>query len=163
MEEVIAYEKTVQDTDSLLGLMSLTQAEQLVYFENYIEEKQQKEILQLQEDNAEKRFQFLNRTKTAFYFYNPNQLLQGKQTYLANWGNRPNVDNWRSASAIYKPQATKKKMANSLRRGSRHPLFKKHPKALYRGIAQNREGERQPDPAQPKSVFTVGNDLQRKV
>ena len=80
--------------------MSLTQAEQLVYFENYIEEKQQKEILQLQEENAKKRFQFLNRTKTAFYFYNPNQLLQGEQTYLANWGNRPNVDNWRSASAI---------------------------------------------------------------
>jgi tetratricopeptide (TPR) repeat protein len=100
LDEVIAYEKTVQDTDSLIGLMSLSQAEQLAYFENYIEEKQQKEILQLQEENAEKRFQFLNRTKTAFYFYNPNQLLQGKQTYLANWGNRPNVDNWRSASAI---------------------------------------------------------------
>lgn len=100
LEEVIAYEKTVQDTDSLLGLMSLTQAEQLVYFENYIEEKQQNEVLKLQEENAEKRFQFLNRTKTAFYFYNPNQLLQGKQTFLANWGNRPNVDNWRSANAI---------------------------------------------------------------
>ena len=100
LDEVIAYEKTVQDTDSILGLIALSKSAQLAYFENYIEEKQQKVGKKLQQENAQKRFQFLNRTKSSFYFYNPNQLLQGKQTYLANWGNRPNVDNWRSASAI---------------------------------------------------------------
>ena len=100
LDEVIAYEKTVQDTDSILGLIALSKSAQLAYFENYIEEKQQKVGKKLQQENAQKRFQFLNRTKSSFYFYNPNQLLQGKQTYLANWGNRPNADNWRSASAI---------------------------------------------------------------
>ena len=100
LDEVIAYEKTVQDTDSILGLIALSKSAQLAYFENYIEEKQQKVGKKLQQENAQKRFQFLNRTKSSFYFYNPNQLLQGKQTYLANWGNRANVDNWRSASAI---------------------------------------------------------------
>jgi tetratricopeptide (TPR) repeat protein len=100
LDEVIAYEKTVQDTDSILGLIALSKSAQLAYFEKYIEEKQQKVGKKLQQENAQKRFQFLNRTKSSFYFYNPNQLLQGKQTYLANWGNRPNVDNWRSASAI---------------------------------------------------------------
>ena len=98
--EVISYENTVQETDSILGLLRLPQSEQLAYFENYLEQKQQKEALILQKQNEQKRFQFLDGTKTAFYFYNPNQLLQGKQTYLANWGNRPNVDNWRSANTI---------------------------------------------------------------
>lgn len=100
LAEVIIYEKIVQQTDSILDLIALPEQEQLVYFDRYIQEKQDKEARALQEENERKRFQLLNRGKTAFYFYNPNQVLQGKQNYLAKWGNRPNVDNWRKADVI---------------------------------------------------------------
>ena len=98
--EVISYEETVQLTDSILNLISMTNTEQLAYFENYLNEKQEQEAQKMQEEKEEKRFQLLSRSKTSFYFYNPNQTLQGRQNYLANWGNRPNVDNWRRATAI---------------------------------------------------------------
>ena len=100
LEEVISYEQTVQLTDSILNLISMTNNEQLAYFENYLNEKQEQEAQKTQEEKDEKRFQLLSRSKTSFYFYNPNQILQGRQNYLANWGNRPNVDNWRRATAI---------------------------------------------------------------
>ena len=98
--EVISYEETVQLTDSILNLISMTNTEQLAYFENYLNKKQEQEAQKTQEEKEEKRFQLLSRSKTSFYFYNPNQTLQGRQNYLANWGNRPNVDNWRRATAI---------------------------------------------------------------
>lgn len=100
LEEVISYEETVQFTDSILNLLAMTKGEQLAYFENYLNEKQEIEAQKIQEEKEQKRFQLLNRSKTSFYFYNPNQILQGRQNYLANWGERPNVDNWRRATAI---------------------------------------------------------------
>ena len=80
--------------------MTLSKKEQLIYFENLINLKQEKEALRLKEEVNEKRFQLLNRSKTSFYFYNPSLVSKGRQAYLANWGNRPNTDNWRNASSI---------------------------------------------------------------
>ena len=100
LADVISYEKKVQKTDSIIGLFSLSVEEQLAYFENFINKKMEREALKIKEENEEKSFQLLSRTKTSFYFYNPNQVLSGRQIYLANWGNRPNVDNWRRANAI---------------------------------------------------------------
>ena len=100
LEEVIFYEKKASQTDSILKLLAMTKSEQLAFFEDYINKKQEQEVAKAEQENQQKRFQFSSRSKTSFYFYNQNQLLTGKQAYLANWGNRPNVDNWRSASSI---------------------------------------------------------------
>lgn len=97
---VIFYEQNIKQTDSIIYLMTLSKKEQLIYFENLINSKQEKEALKLKEEVNEKRFQLLNRSKTSFYFYNPSQVSKGRQAYLANWGNRPNTDNWRNASSI---------------------------------------------------------------
>ena len=97
---VIFYEQNIKQTDSIIYLMTLSKKEQLIYFENLINLKQEKEALRLKEEVNEKRFQLLNRSKTSFYFYNPSQVSKGRQAYLANWGNRPNTDNWRNASSI---------------------------------------------------------------
>ena len=97
---VIFYEKITQETDSIIGLISLSKKEQLAYFENQINRKQEKETLRLKKEIEQKRFKLLNRSKTAFYFYNPSQVSSGRQEYLANWGNRPNVDYWRSSNMI---------------------------------------------------------------
>lgn len=100
LSEVIFYEQNIKQTDSIIYLMTLSKKEQLIYFENLINSKQEKEALKLKEEVNEKRFQLLNRSKTSFYFYNPSQVSKGRQAYLANWGNRPNTDNWRNASSI---------------------------------------------------------------
>ena len=97
---VIFYEQNIKQTDSIIYLMTLSKKEQLIYFENLINSKQEKEALKLKEEVNEKRFQLLNRSKTSFYFYNPSLVSKGRQAYLANWGNRPNTDNWRNASSI---------------------------------------------------------------
>lgn len=100
LSEVIFYEQNIKQTDSIIYLMTLSKKEQLIYFENLINSKQEKEALKMKEEVNEKRFQLLNRSKTSFYFYNPSQVSKGRQAYLANWGNRPNTDNWRNASSI---------------------------------------------------------------
>jgi len=97
LSEVVIYEKTINETDSLIKLMSLSRKGQLIFFKNYLNNQE----TQAQKAETEKRFfQLNNNTKSSFYFYNPKLILQGKQAYRANWGNRPNLDNWRSETAI---------------------------------------------------------------
>jgi len=100
LSDVILYEETVEATDSILGILSLSKEEQIQYFNNYIEGKQISAKKELEAIEEKKKFQLLGRSESSFYFYNSNLILQGKQSYLANWGDRPNVDNWRSALAI---------------------------------------------------------------
>ena len=100
LSEVITYEKILKESDSLIRLIKMSKDQQLIYFENFIKQKQIKDSIKSQEDFQQKKYQLLNRSKASFYFYNPNQVSQGRQVYLENWGNRPNVDNWRSASTI---------------------------------------------------------------
>ena len=104
LNEVILYEKTTQDSDSIINLALLDQEEQLIYFENYINLKRQKEAQKLKESNDNRNSQRMNRLETSFYFYNPNQLLKGRQAFLTVWGDRPNLDNWRSSEAILAPK-----------------------------------------------------------
>ena len=104
LNEVIFFEKTAQNTDSIIRLALLDKDEQLIYFENYINLKRQKEIQKLKEAEESANPQSINRLKTAFYFYNPNQLLKGKQAFLSIWGDRPNLDNWRNSDAILAPK-----------------------------------------------------------
>ena len=97
---MISYENSVNKTDSLIYLFSLTEKEQLIYFETYLKQKQKKDSLKLNKEIERKKSQNLNRSKTSFYFYNPNQIAKGKQNYLSRWGNRPNVDNWRNVNLL---------------------------------------------------------------
>ena len=100
LSEVVIYEKTIQKTDSLLSLISLTKKDQLKFYQNYIDEKQSKaeEVLAAQSKKNQSLIQ--KNTQNAFYFYNPKVVLKGRQTYKANWGNRPNVDSWRNAASL---------------------------------------------------------------
>ena len=100
LEEIISYENTVKITDSLISLFSLSKQDQLTYFKNFIKAKQKNDSLNISKEIEQKKFQILDRSKTAFYFYNPNQILKGKQNYLARWGNRPNANNWRNANSL---------------------------------------------------------------
>lgn len=41
-----------------------------------------------------------NSSKGEWYFYNSSIRAQGTKQFLSNWGNRPNLDNWRRMSAV---------------------------------------------------------------
>jgi hypothetical protein len=100
LTEVIVYEKTIQKTDSILSLLSMNQEEQLQFFQNYIDEQQSLAEKILESQSKKSQFLTQKSTQNAFYFYNPKVVLKGRQTYKANWGNRPNVDNWRQTTSI---------------------------------------------------------------
>ena len=100
LSEVILYEKTVKETDSILALIAMSDSERIDFFTAVIEEKQNQAKKELDATSEKKRFQLLNKQEASFYFYNPQLVIQGKQNYLSKWGNRPNIDNWRSSLAI---------------------------------------------------------------
>ena len=100
LSDVIFYEETVKQTDSILEILAMSKDAQNKYFNNYIEGKQLIAKKELEEATEKRKFQLLGRSEGSFYFYNSNLILQGKQNYLAKWGDRPNVDNWRSKLAI---------------------------------------------------------------
>lgn len=100
LEDVIVYEKRTKDTDSILSLLKLSSFEQRKFFEDFIEDQKRKSNEDLKKQIETKRYFQASKSKSAFYFYNPNLLLQGRQLYQSKWGNRPNIDNWRSTSAL---------------------------------------------------------------
>ena len=108
LTDIILYEEIIKETDSILGILSMSKDEQIEFFKNHIKEKQLI-AKKINEDSSNNRGdQFLKKYEGSFYFYNPNLILQGKQNYLAKWGNRPNVDNWRSTFAIENISLTNK-------------------------------------------------------
>ncbi|MEK9612311.1 MAG: hypothetical protein VW080_00110 [Flavobacteriaceae bacterium] len=100
LSEVIQYEQVLKETDSIIRLISMSEQNQRSFFENYLDRKQLLEKKALEQEAKKNQIRLYNKNQTAFYFYNPNLILQGKQSYRALWGNRPNVDNWRSAAVI---------------------------------------------------------------
>jgi len=104
LADVILYEKRANETDSILAVLKLSVAEQRSFYERFIEDQQRRSSEELKKQIETKQFIQTGRGKSSFYFYNSNLLLQGRQSYLSQWGNRPNVDNWRSASELQSAQ-----------------------------------------------------------
>ena len=99
LDEVIALEQVIRSTDSILSLAAMTKEEQLIFFQNVIDEKRAKELAAIEEDKKG-FFSFGNNPANVFYFYNERLVVQGKQAFLSTWGNRPNSDNWNRQSVI---------------------------------------------------------------
>lgn len=108
LQGILEYENQIQSTDSLMHLMGLTKEAQTEFFTNYLEEKKKNVAAIVQENlaNNRKNRLFASQKSSEYYFYRPNLVAQGKQSFLASWGTRPNVDNWRSAQQLILPDET---------------------------------------------------------
>ena len=98
LTEVIEYENVAKETDSLSSLLRMSAEERIAFFENHIARKraaEEKKIDTLKSKGV--KLPFFTKSVSDFYFYNSMLLLRGKQEFSATWGDRPNVDNWRSA------------------------------------------------------------------
>ena len=100
LEDVIYYEAVARDTDSVLGLVKLSELEKETYFQAFIDK------LKLEEDALKK----ISNSKTGsfgpsltaskkkdkpFYFYNPTTVAFGKNEFARIWGERALETNWR--------------------------------------------------------------------
>ena len=108
LQGILAYENQIQRTDSVLHLMGLTQEAQTEFFTNYLEQKKKNVAAIVKQNLASNRKNrlFASQKSSDYYFYRPNLVAQGKQSFLASWGTRPNVDNWRSAQQLILPEKT---------------------------------------------------------
>ena len=102
LSDILFYENQFKETDSLIYLLGLSGEEQLVFFQNYLSKKTETEINSIEEKglkNKSKSF-FKQKNKSSFYFYDPTEVIKGKQIFAAVWGKRPNIDNWRDKTIV---------------------------------------------------------------
>ena len=100
LQEVIGFEKTIRETDSILTLAAMIPEEQLAFYQKAIDSKRAKELAKIE---LEKKpvFNLLNRSNgKQFYFYNKNLVILGKQAFASDFGNRPNADNWNRLESL---------------------------------------------------------------
>ncbi|RXJ52910.1 hypothetical protein ESZ48_01855 [Gelidibacter gilvus] len=123
LDDVIYYEGVAQVNDSILNLVSLSDADRIAVFETYIDKlkaeaqelKEQEEIALrkansgiVSADNIGDNRNLGNiassgskppgGAKSTFYFYNSNTVAYGKNEFLKIWGDRSLQDNWRLSS-----------------------------------------------------------------
>ena len=98
LSDVIFFENQFKYTDSLLSLLSLNEAEQRKFFQEFLLKKREAELEKLMFLSKERKDNSFLKTKSPalFYFYNSILVLKGKQYYASTWGKRPNIDNWRN-------------------------------------------------------------------
>lgn len=96
LEDIISYEKTIAETDSLLRLINMSPEQQQQVVDNHIQllkaeaaKTQQKEISQ---DAGTALLM------GSFYFYNSRQVENGKRDFQRDWTNSSLVDNWKYTS-----------------------------------------------------------------
>lgn len=101
LEDLIYYEGVVQTNDSVLRIARMTEGEQVVFFQAYIEQLEQQELETQQTENTKKQKTARNLPSTTFggnktfYFYNTTSVSSGEIEFTKLWGERDLVDNWR--------------------------------------------------------------------
>lgn len=114
LDDVIYYEDIAQVNDSILNLVSLSEADRLAVFTAYTDELRTKAEEAKEKAEAAERVnsgmtQTTNKVgnnsqradpgaKQEFYFYNETTLSFGRNEFVKIWGDRELKDNWRLSS-----------------------------------------------------------------
>ena len=119
LDDVIKYEDIAYNSDSILHLVNMTEAQQLEYFTLFTTELKRIVVedslanIQNQENQENNLFFNSNSENSAsrkgpsagagsFYFYNSTTVAFGKEEFRKRWGNRKLEDNWRLSDKISK-------------------------------------------------------------
>ena len=137
LDELVPYTEGIHLQDSLLSLAQMSEKERQQAIDRVIAElkKKEKEARDAEQENnadalqvgAQSDFRlssqrsnpqaFGNQQKTgsAWYFYNPTAVAQGKATFQREWGKRENIDNWRRSNqtVLRQPSADEDSLAIS--------------------------------------------------
>lgn len=93
LDDIIRYEKTITETDSLILLMNMPKEAQKAVVDAYIEKilaDKEKAEAESKKGTAESIAMIGD-----FYFYNSRQVLNGKLRFQQNWTNIALADNWK--------------------------------------------------------------------
>jgi tetratricopeptide (TPR) repeat protein len=93
LDDIIAYEKTIVSSDSLLRLMNMSPDEQKQVVDNYI--TQLKEAAAKAEAEATPQEAGAALLMGSFYFYNSRQVENGKREFQRDWGDIVLADDWK--------------------------------------------------------------------
>ena len=98
LSDILFFENQFRKSDSVLKLLSLSKKEQIKFFEDFLLNKRREALLKIENDKKNRKglIKFGTKKPPEFYFYNPEILLKGKQSFASLWGKRPNIDNWRN-------------------------------------------------------------------
>ncbi|MAW16359.1 MAG: tetratricopeptide repeat protein [Flavobacteriaceae bacterium] len=93
LDDIIRYEKTITETDSLILLMDMPKEAQKAVVDAYIE----KILADKEKAEAESKEGIGESIAMMgdFYFYNSRQVLNGKLRFQENWTNIALADNWK--------------------------------------------------------------------
>lgn len=117
LEEVIFYEGIVQETDSILRLVELSDDEKEIYFQAFIDNLKLEE--EVNNNRATKRKSFSSpstittkKKDKTFYFYSPTTASFGKNEFERIWGKRALEINWRWSNKTIQNQNIAKEDLN---------------------------------------------------
>lgn len=125
LDELVPHTTAVFEQDSLLTLVKMSEDDRNRVIDRAIEEFKRKEAEErrnradsasraMAEANGELRDNEttnapparINNTDRSWYFYNPQLVQQGKQSFVKQWGNRKNTDDWRRSNRTIVATAT---------------------------------------------------------
>ena len=113
LEDVLVFEEKIKRNDSILHLLSMNPAGQVLFFEKHIAQLKIKEAEKLKEVALQQKMeayqerianitgpaqQYNSNLEGGWYFYNQEALVFGAQDFLRTWGRRELTDNWRWSS-----------------------------------------------------------------
>ncbi len=91
IDQIVKWESIIKTNDSILHFIRLDTTTQRQKVLAMIERLKAREA---GKNKAENPFQPHNKPQGTFYFYNPNQVENGKKTFIEKWGNRKLEDLW---------------------------------------------------------------------
>ena len=119
--DVVLYMETIRIQDSLIHIAGMPEAERNAYVKSLVRKLRKEQGLKEDEQamaagastTVDTRMPGVdapaidifagNTAKGEWYFYNSSLRAQGYRQFKVNWGNRPNVDNWRRVSGMNLP------------------------------------------------------------
>lgn len=107
LDDVIYYELSVKNSDSILNLVKMSEAERIVFFNNHIDKlmnklKEEEEAIENKNENISSvsKKNELTAKGALFYFYNPTAVAYGKNEFKKIWGDKKLIENWRNGQNI---------------------------------------------------------------
>ncbi len=101
LDRIINLETIIKNNDSILSIVSMNQKERLNFFNRYIEKITKIDSIKKNKAVTKRGiFRRQKKSQVKFYFYNENQINQGKILFNSLWGKQLNVDNWNSLSPL---------------------------------------------------------------
>ncbi len=123
LKDLIFYETLSIELDSIINLIKMSDANRIVFFNDYINKISEKNNKQKNKNKnlgtLTSSISNIDSESILFYFYNSNAVAFGKNEFKNRWGNRKLQDDWRwSASNASSNDKNNKKKYNELNKDS---------------------------------------------